>query len=129
MPKEDLTLYLAHHGVKGMRWGIRRERRRSAKEVRNLRASRPARLDKININTLSNFESSLFFTRLGAQRRLYDIKISPKRASNAKNFVSGIASRNAVIDRRTGKRVKGIDAMIEKNTVKFEKTFGPRHRR
>ena len=126
MPKEDLTSYLAHHGIKGMQWGIRMDRRRSAKEVNNIRSSRPARLDRININTLSDFESSLFFTRLGAQRRLYDIKITPKRTAKAKNFVS---SRNAVIDRRTGKRVKGIDAMIEKNTVKFEKTFGPRHRR
>lgn len=66
--------YLAHHGVKGMKWGIRRDRRTSRlSRLRNYTGSKSSNALKEarrqDINTMSNKELQDTITRLNLERQ------------------------------------------------------------
>nr|DAH12824.1 MAG TPA: hypothetical protein [Caudoviricetes sp.] len=66
--------YLAHHGVKGMKWGVRHDRRPSRlSRIRNYTGSKSSialkEARRRDINTMSNKELQDNITRLNLERQ------------------------------------------------------------
>ena len=70
--------YLAHYGVKGMRWGVRRAEKKAAREAANKR-----------LKEMSDEELKTRLNRLNMEKqyRAYVAELNPERQSRVKKFV------------------------------------------
>lgn len=90
---EDVDVFLAHHGVKGMKWGRRKDRRskgrtKSGKKKSNLKRLKdtPAvRRREEAIKTLSNQELQERITRLNLENQYR--KLNQTHSEKAKNWM------------------------------------------
>lgn len=74
--------YLAHHGVKGMKWGVRKKRREEAHEDYT-RAHR-----KTDVRTMSDKELREANNRLQMEQQYANL--TSKKSSAGKKFVTGV---------------------------------------
>ena len=107
MEDEPLEDYLAHFGIKGMRWGVRkasktslrskirrsRDRHIHPRETRQARAARQNRdyLRKLPVKYLSNDELKARLSRAKMEKELRDIERGS--TSKAKKIVQDVAQR------------------------------------
>lgn len=113
------TAYLVHHGVKGMKWGVRKSRPSSGKKRRkgpiqiNINVGRKAKKTKSSkesIKGLTDQELLARVNRLNLEKRYRDLSAPQKSAG--KEFVSNIL-------KESGKEVakkyvtKGMDKSVE----------------
>lgn len=92
------NIYIAHHGIKGMKWGVRRSkevldrlagRLRKAKENRN---TPEKQLAKKKVSEMSDSELRTRLNRLEMERKYtqYMNELHPKKQSRAKKVISDI---------------------------------------
>lgn len=92
--------YLEHHGIKGMRWGVRRSKKQlgydtsSKKEKRKFEEpSKPKEAIKSktkakkSVSEMSDAELASKIRRLEMEKRYSDLSRDPKRNSRGKKFV------------------------------------------
>lgn len=83
---------LAHHGIKGMKWGVRRSRSEIDAGASSDAKAAKATGDKIKehgVASVSNDELKKYLERLDLQQR-YDKHAPPKASSEAKKFIKDI---------------------------------------
>lgn len=117
--------YLAHHGVKGMRWGIRRYRNkdgsltsegRKREQRRNIKRKR--REDSKNRSLMSDAELDRKIKRLEKEKRLKDLtesEVSPGR-TYAKRTMDRYG--NQLVGIAIGATVGTAAGVVGKNVVK-----------
>lgn len=74
---QDITDFLEHYGVKGMRWGVRTKAKNVSTRVR-------AKSTKRTMNSLSNQELQAAITRMNLERQYTQLKSSPALAVKRK---------------------------------------------
>lgn len=84
---EYKNYYLAHHGVKGMKWGVRKKRTEPVHEDYAKAHS------KKSVQSMSDSELRARNNRLQMERQYADL--TKKRSSAAKKFVAGILVASA----------------------------------
>lgn len=85
---------LYHTGVKGMRWGVRRSRSKSASSANKSEDHiKSRRLKKKKPSEMSNAELKELTTRLQLEKQYKDL--SPQKISAGKKFVNGIINQSA----------------------------------
>lgn len=88
---DPLESVLAHHGIKGMKWGVRRSKSELASTVSNDAAAANATKAKVKehgASSLSNKELKDYLERLDLEQR-YD-KHNPPKSAEAKKFIKDI---------------------------------------
>lgn len=97
----DETAYLAHHGVKGMKWGVRKSRPSSGKKRRrgpiqiNINVGRKAKKEKSSkesIKGLTDQELLAKVNRLNLEKRYRELS-SPQKSAG-KQFVTEVISQS-----------------------------------
>jgi hypothetical protein len=103
----DVDEFLAHYGVKGMKWGVRKKRKlrdsdlsddaRTAMEIRRTAKQSPAK-----VKSLSNQDIEIFLKRVNLEKRFVDATPGPgKRALNMVKNLLG-----------TGKTMNDVNSFI-----------------
>lgn len=89
--RKDLNEVLAHYGVKGMKWGIRRSRSQldsakpAASEDHNVASAAKAKVKAGGIKSLSNQELKTYLERMDMEKRYK--KGNPDLKSEAGKFI------------------------------------------
>jgi hypothetical protein len=88
----DADDVLAHFGIKGMKWGVRRPRGadglvEKSTDVKNAEAARAKIGKKGNTNALSNQELQNLVTRMNLERQLSTLNTQSKKTNPALKFV------------------------------------------
>lgn len=114
----DQDSYLAHYGVKGMKWGVRRSRGSSSSGKKNRRALIQINVTKKEkkqkrsngIKELSDQELLAKVNRLNLEKRYRDLSAPQKSAGKA--FVSDVITNSG---KEVAKKyvTKGMDAAVE----------------
>ena len=109
---------LTHHGVKGMKWGVRRKRPRVDDDADAHEDSRRAR-DGKSAKSLSDAELRNRINRIQMEKQYAQLTASEKSAG--RKFITDVLSQAA---KETAKNYaaqymkKGIDALIKKAATK-----------
>ena len=118
--------FLAHYGVKGMKWGVRKDRSRSSSSSRRERSEDSARASAAatkakskGYDSLSNAEMRQLLERLNLERQM--TQLQPAQVSNGRKFANGalktVKYTNNVlnfVNSPAGRLlVRGIDTMIK----------------
>lgn len=88
----SLDEVLAHHGIKGMKWGVRRSKSELGANASSDAKVTKATGDKIKehgVASVSNDELKKYLERLDLQQR-YDKHAPPKVSGEAKKFIKDI---------------------------------------
>lgn len=92
---ESSTNEITHHGVKGMKWGIRRNRRSKAASKRSKKVKRSRAKDTKNRRLLSNEELKKRIDRLELEKKykqLSDEDLHPGRTM-VRNFLQSVGGK------------------------------------
>jgi hypothetical protein len=113
----DVELFLEHHGVKGMKWGVRKERRLETfgnpkvkpltPNQKRARTNRRVRRVKNTTTAVRLAAGTLFVVGL-----LSSSSSTQHRATKAGSFTSPAAKRKAVTDLIDAERKVKVDAII-----------------
>ena len=103
------NIYLQHHGVKGMKWGVRKDKRGSGRTATRKRKESPD--DKVK--KMSDAELRQRLNRIQMERQYK--QLTTKETSAGRKFVTGIlvTAATAVATSYVQKYMKlGIDSVI-----------------
>lgn len=132
----DRLDYLEHHGIKGMKWGVRKKeetngnsRRKKKKSLADrFRALRKKRIKTIvkkkrSINDMSDDELRQRLSRLRMEREYKDLNayLNPKKKSLIKQLISGIADQSVKkISEKAGDRIANVIFKSKKNSTRTD---------
>lgn len=109
----DFDRALAHYGVKGMKWGVRKSRKSSGPVSEDARVARKAqaKLKKTGVKSLSNKELQSVINRMNLERQYSTLNPSAvKKGNKAVKGILGVAgtvsSIVALANSPAGKAVK-----------------------
>ncbi len=118
---------LYHHGIKGMRWGIRKDRRSGATRLKT-KKGKTFYLSKNNPGMLAKFIGSKFKNSSNFQNRSFDYTILDDRGSKIGNlflYDEGNRSLNVNwVNINKKHRGNGYASEVMKNAVRFAKDNG-----
>lgn len=96
----DQETFLAHYGVKGMKWGVRKaakvekaaaaKRERSSEDAKAAQDAK-AKMKKSSIDSLSNKELQILVTRMNLEQQLSGLQAKTSTKSAGRKFVEDIA--------------------------------------
>lgn len=110
---------LQHHGVKGMKWGVRRKRDTSG-SPRGRRARKAYEDDKLR--NMSDAELRSHINRMQMERQY--AQLTKREVSAGRKFVTDVllnASKQTATNYASKYMTKGIDAIIEAASKKVSK--------
>lgn len=113
-PLNDFRSYLEHYGVKGMKWGVRKNRSRSAKYAMNvsrMASAKEPRISRDVINAIRKSGGKMY----GLEHRLKTYS-SIKRKIETDALEKGISHKQAASDIKDAVRYTSISS--DKNFVK-----------
>ena len=84
----DNNSELEHHGVKGMKWGVRKDR------DKNSEAIEARKLAKANRRSISNTDLDAYISRLKKEQELKKLVEEDSPMGRGKHFVNGIMSES-----------------------------------
>ncbi len=119
MDYEEFIDEIAHHGVKGMKWGVRKDRYSqtgSRKKSANAKQKESRKRASANRRSLSDKDLDQMINRLEKEKKLKNLvadDVSPGR-----KFINGImsdAGKRGLTTVATGAVVYGVKVGLEKN--------------
>lgn len=86
--------YLAHYGVKGMRWGVRRDRKSKNRRTPSEDSATVARIRKKSVSEMSNQELQTANKRMELERNYSNLN---KKTKAGAKIVAGIVATAATV--------------------------------
>lgn len=113
---EEEDFYLAHYGVKGMKWGVRKSKAEIARQRKNDRAKDQRKRVAQNRRLISSQDLDSYIARLEKEKKLKTLVDADTRSG--RTFASSVmtqAGRTAATTIATGAMIYGVRAALQKN--------------